>query len=45
MIRDAFENGIEEVDFVGVNSPSRGDYKVSLNTELKNYFITSFTSS
>jgi len=45
MIKDAFENGIEEVDFVGVNSPSRGDYKVSLNTELKNYFITSFTSS
>lgn len=45
MIKDAFEKGIGEVDFVGVNSPSRGDYKVSLNAELKNYLITSFTSS
>ncbi|MFZ2405854.1 MAG: GNAT family N-acetyltransferase [Methylobacter sp.] len=43
MIKDAFEQGIEEIDFVGVNSPSRGDYKISLNAELKNYFITSFT--
>lgn len=42
MIKDAFEQGIEEIDFVGVNSPSRGDYKISLNAELKNYFITSF---
>lgn len=45
MIKDAFEQGIEEIDFVGVNSPSRGDYKISLNAELKNYFITSFASS
>ncbi|MDD5112988.1 MAG: GNAT family N-acetyltransferase [Methylobacter sp.] len=41
MIKDAFEKGMEEIDFVGVNSPSRGDYKISLNAELKNYFITS----
>lgn len=41
MIKDAFEKGMEEIDFVGVNSPSRGDYKVSLNAELKKYFITS----
>lgn len=41
MIKDAFEKGLEEIDFVGVNSPSRGDYKVSLNAELKKYFITS----
>ncbi|HEY8158142.1 MAG TPA: GNAT family N-acetyltransferase [Methylobacter sp.] len=42
MIKDAFEQGMEEIDFVGVNSPSRGDYKISLNAELKNYLITSF---
>ncbi|MDI1293639.1 MAG: GNAT family N-acetyltransferase [Methylobacter sp.] len=42
MIKDAFENGIEEIDFVGVNSPSRGDYKISLNVELKSYLITTF---
>lgn len=40
MIKDAFENGMEEIDFVGVNSPSRGDYKISLNAELKNYLLT-----
>lgn len=40
MIRDAFEKGIEEIDFVGVNSPSRGDYKISFNAELKSYFVT-----
>jgi len=45
MIKDAFEQGMEEIDFVGVNSPSRGDYKVSLNAELKNYLITSFACS
>ncbi|MGZ5056407.1 MAG: GNAT family N-acetyltransferase [Methylobacter sp.] len=43
MIKDAFEKGMKEVDFVGVNSPSRGDYKISLNAELKNYLITSFS--
>lgn len=41
MIKDAFENGMREIDFVGVNSPNRGDYKISLNAELKPYFITS----
>jgi uncharacterized protein YigA (DUF484 family) len=41
MIRDAFENGIQEIDFVGVNSPNRGDFKISLNADLRPYFITS----
>jgi hypothetical protein len=45
MIKGAFEQGMKEIDFVGVNSPSRGDYKISLNAELKNYFITSFASA
>ncbi len=41
MIKDAFENGIREIDFVGVNSPNRGDFKIGLNAELRPYFITS----
>lgn len=41
MIKDAFEKGIQEIDFVGVNSPNRGDFKISLNAELRPYFITS----
>ncbi len=44
MIKDTFERGIREIDFVGVNSPNRGDYKISLNAELKPYFITTFDS-
>lgn len=43
MIQDAFEQGIQEVDFVGVNSPNRGDFKTSLNAQLRPYFITSFS--
>jgi len=42
MIKDAFERGLKEVDFVGVNSPNRGDYKISFNAELKPYFECSF---
>jgi hypothetical protein len=41
LIKDAFENGFEEVDFVGVNSPNRGDFKISFNADLKSYFLTS----
>lgn len=44
MIKDAFEKGIHEIDFVGVNSPNRGDFKISMNAELKPYFITSIGS-
>lgn len=43
MIKDAFERGIREVDFVGVNSPNRGDFKIAFNAELKPYFITSIS--
>ncbi|MEY3788582.1 MAG: hypothetical protein RIQ94_150 [Pseudomonadota bacterium] len=43
MIKDAFDNGIKEVDFVGVNSPNRGDFKISFGLELKPYFITTFS--
>lgn len=41
MIKEAFEKGIQEIDFVGVNSPNRGDFKISFNAELRPYFITS----
>lgn len=41
MINDAYDSGIREIDLVGVNSPNRGDFKLSLNAELKPYFLTS----
>lgn len=40
MVRDAFDRGMSEVDFVGANSPNRGDFKLSLNAELRPYFVT-----
>jgi hypothetical protein len=33
-------DGLKEVDFVGCNSPNRGDYKLSFNGELRAYFKT-----
>lgn len=45
MIKDALENGVQEVDFVGVNSPNRGDFKISFNTDLKPYYVTHFDAS
>ncbi|WP_317204578.1 GNAT family N-acetyltransferase [Janthinobacterium sp.] len=37
-IYDAKRRGLAEFDFVGVNSPQRGDFKLSFNPELKLYF-------
>jgi len=37
-------DGLKEVDFVGVNSPNRGDYKLSFNGELIPYFETHLIS-
>ncbi len=45
MIKDAFDIGVQEVDFVGVNSPNRGDFKISFNADVVPYFITRFHSS
>lgn len=45
MIQDAMSEGMQEVDFVGVNSPNRGDFKISFNAELKPYFTTSMHSN
>jgi len=41
-IRNAFEKNLKYVDFCGVNSPNRGDYKISFNAELYPYFLTSY---
>lgn len=43
VIKDAFDHGVGEVDFVGVNSPNRGDFKISYNAEVKPYFIAHFS--
>jgi hypothetical protein len=40
MIKDAFDNGLNEIDFVGANSPQRADFKISFNADLKPYFIS-----
>lgn len=37
-ILDAKRRGCAELDFVGVNSPARGDFKLSFNPELTLYF-------
>jgi hypothetical protein len=42
MIKDAIENGLKEIDFVGANSPQRGDFKVSFNAELKPYHVSTY---
>jgi hypothetical protein len=39
MIKDAIENGLKEIDFVGANSPQRADFKISFNAEFKPYAI------
>jgi hypothetical protein len=41
-IMEAKRRGMMELDFVGVNSPDRGDYKLSFNPELKLYFTLSY---
>ncbi|WP_205508565.1 GNAT family N-acetyltransferase [Longitalea arenae] len=37
-IFDCKEMGLEYVDFVGINSPNRGDFKISFNAVPKSYF-------
>jgi hypothetical protein len=37
-VADAARRGLSELDFVGVNSPARGDFKLSFNPALKLYF-------
>lgn len=37
-LKKCFEDGLNEVDFIGINSPQRGDFKTSFNAEPKIYF-------
>ncbi len=37
-IRLSLEQGLSQVDFVGINSPQRGDYKTSFNAKPKSYY-------
>lgn len=45
LIEECFKRKLQEVDFVGVNSPNRGDYKLSFNPEIKPYFVTHFDTN
>lgn len=42
MIKDAFDCGLKEVDLVGVNSPNRGDFKISFNAALQSYHVSTY---
>ncbi len=42
MINAFREKGLQYFDFVGINSPNRGDYKISFNVEPKSYNITNW---
>lgn len=41
-IRAMAELGMSQIDFVGVNSPNRGDFKLSFNPVLKQYHEVNF---
>ena len=38
-IKRYMDQGLSSVDFVGVNSPMRGDFKTSFNAQVKPYYI------
>jgi hypothetical protein len=44
-IFDAKQRGLGELDFVGVNSPARGDFKLSFNGELTLYFELDYAAA
>jgi lipid II:glycine glycyltransferase (peptidoglycan interpeptide bridge formation enzyme) len=37
-IRKCIETECKQIDFVGINSPQRGDFKTSFNAEPKSYY-------
>lgn len=41
-IRTCLEKGISKVDFVGINSPNRGDFKTSFNATPVPYFVVTW---
>ena len=38
-MKELFERGVRYFDFVGINSPLRGDFKLSFGAEIKPYYI------
>ncbi len=44
-IYEAKRRGLQELDFVGVNSPNRGDFKLSFNPQLQLYFDLGYAES
>jgi hypothetical protein len=42
-IKNCLAHDIYEVDMVGVNSPNRGDFKLSFNATIKPYFSANFS--
>ena len=44
-IHCAAENGLDWFDFCGINSPNRGDYKISFNAEPRVYFAATYPTS
>ncbi|MBT8621883.1 GNAT family N-acetyltransferase [Polynucleobacter paneuropaeus] len=43
VIEEFFGENIKTIDMVGVNSPNRGDYKISFNAELRSYYIATYS--
>ena len=37
-IKKSMELGLRRIDFVGINSPNRGDYKISFNAKSTPYY-------
>ena len=37
-IKSCLDDGLKEVDFIGINSPQRGDFKTSFNAQSELYF-------
>lgn len=43
-IRRCQQNGLEALDFVGINSPNRGDFKISFNAIPMPYFVATWSA-
>ena len=41
-VKKSYELGLNEFDMCGVNSPNRGDFKLSFNAELKPFYEVSY---
>jgi hypothetical protein len=36
------EMGLKKIDFIGINSPNRGDFKLSFNPKIFQYYEVKF---